>query len=184
MTTFYTSDSHFGHANIIKYSVRPFTDVDHMDTVMINNWNSVVGQNDEVYHLGDFTFGNLNSATRYRDRLNGKIHLIWGNHDRDEVKFSNLWESSQPFLETMIDGTKIVLCHYSLRTWNKRHRGAYHFFGHSHAKLPMLANTAGDHHESDEDLSIDVGVDLKAWNFTPVTLSQIKKEIARRNSMC
>lgn len=178
----FTSDTHFGHANIIKYSRRPFDNADHMDTMLIDNWNSVVSPDDTVYHLGDFTFGDLGSARRYRQRLNGRIHFIWGNHDRDEVRYSDLWETSQPYLEIRIDGSLIVLLHYSLRTWNKRHRGSYHFFGHSHAALPMLANSPGDHHESDEDLSIDVGVDLPAWNYAPVGFDAIKRTISRRNS--
>lgn len=178
----YTSDTHLGHANIIKYSKRPFNDVDHMNSMLINNWNNAVKPNDTVYHLGDFTFGSLETARAYRERLNGRIHLIWGNHDRDEVRQSNLWESSQPYLEINDRGSKIVLCHYSFRTWNKRHKGSYHLFGHSHAALPMLSNDRLDHHESDVDFSIDVGVDYPAWNYSPVTFDVIRREINRRNS--
>jgi len=76
----FTSDNHFGHANIIRYSERPFQDVPEMNEIMIKNWNERVAPTDTVYHLGDFSmnFENMRSVT---PRLQGTIHLIAGNHD-------------------------------------------------------------------------------------------------------
>jgi len=73
----FTSDSHFGHANIVKYCSRPFKNVNNMDHCLINNWNSVVKDNDLVIHLGDFSFQSGN----YLPHLKGNILLVKGNHD-------------------------------------------------------------------------------------------------------
>ncbi len=88
---FVISDTHFGHANIIKYCNRPFRDTHEMDECMIANWNTEISPQDKVYHLGDVYFGGgyPNDATSSRDdkidgllsRLNGHKRLILGNHD-------------------------------------------------------------------------------------------------------
>ena len=83
--TFFTSDTHFNHANIIKFCNRPFKDVEQMNEVMIANWNSVIGKDDTVFHLGDFCLGGAAEWTKILDRLNGKIYLIMGNHDLKNI---------------------------------------------------------------------------------------------------
>ena len=83
---FFTSDTHFGHANIIKYCSRPFDSVQEMNEVLIQNWNSVVKPGDKIYHLGDVFMGmSQDDFKRMWPRLNGKKRLIVGNHDN--VKF-------------------------------------------------------------------------------------------------
>jgi len=80
-STFFTSDTHFYHENIIKYCSRPFSSVDEMNKAMIDNWNNVVGKNDIVWHLGDFCFGKKDNIMEIFPKLNGKINLVMGNHD-------------------------------------------------------------------------------------------------------
>ena len=79
---FFTSDTHFGHTNIMKYCKRPFETVEEMDQTIIDNWNSVVRPEDIVFHLGDFGFCGSLRLREIVDQLNGKIYLITGNHDR------------------------------------------------------------------------------------------------------
>lgn len=80
--TFYIADTHFGHANIIKYCDRPFKDIYEMTEVLVNNWNSVVSEDDEVWFLGDFTLShNKEIITKLVSRLNGHIYMVMGNHD-------------------------------------------------------------------------------------------------------
>lgn len=86
MKTFVIADTHFGHSNIIKYCDRPFVTVEEMDRQLIQKWNSVVSKNDVVYHLGDFAVGNVDRISSYRNKLNGKIFLIQGNHDGYSMK--------------------------------------------------------------------------------------------------
>ena len=84
--TFFTSDTHFNHANIISFCNRPFKDVEQMNEVMIANWNHVIGKDDSVFHLGDFCLGGAAEWTKILDRLNGKIYLIMGNHDLKNIR--------------------------------------------------------------------------------------------------
>ena len=170
MTTWFTADTHFNHKKIIEYSNRPFTSVEEMDETLIQNWNNVVrNEDDVVYHLGDFCFGN---PWPYIDRLNGFIKIIPGSHDKvlerniidgmiRKFIFGKLEE-----IKVNINGTSqlIVLCHYSMRSWNKSHYGTWHLYGHHHGKLPP------------HGLSFDVGVDTN--NFYPYSLDDVAKKMA------
>ena len=100
---FLLGDSHFGHANIIKYCNRPFASVEEMNTEMISRWNKVVATGDTVYHLGDFSFytgHKWEQARKICQQLNGFKILIRGNHDdsaeemMDKVGFHAVLESA------------------------------------------------------------------------------------------
>lgn len=169
----YTSDTHWGHRNIIKYSNRidPATGrqfdltpegVEKMDELMIANWNAVVAPDDDVYHLGDFAMGKTAVPNIVR-RLNGNIHFIWGNHDSDQVRNLDCWASSQPYLEVKDQGQHLVLCHYAMRVWNKSHYDAIMLYGHSHGSLPGT------------NQSLDVGMDC--WDLAPTNLEKIKARL-------
>ena len=84
MKTFFISDTHFNHANIIKYCNRPQRDVKHMNEVMIANWNRHVSKKDTVYHLGDFAF---NPTRELIESLNGRKRLVMGNHDKKPMRW-------------------------------------------------------------------------------------------------
>lgn len=79
---FFISDTHFSHANIIRYTRRPFANVQEMNATMIANWNSVVKDGDNVFHLGDVGFGKESEVSAIVAQLLGHKHLILGNHDR------------------------------------------------------------------------------------------------------
>lgn len=79
---FIYSDPHFGHKNVIKYANRPFSNINEMNSQLIKNFNKVVGHDDVVYILGDFSFLNTISTTEILKSLNGYKFLIKGNHDR------------------------------------------------------------------------------------------------------
>jgi calcineurin-like phosphoesterase family protein len=88
---------------------------------------------------------------------------VRGNHDVDALSLP--WARRPEFLaEISVDGTRIVMCHYALRVWPRQHHGAIHLFGHSHGKVPGTPT------------SLDVGVDC--WGFTPVSLSNIRGQLA------
>lgn len=77
---YFTSDTHFNHNSILKFCNRPFETIEEHDNKLIENWNSVVGLDDTVFHLGDFCFGGAPKWKEIRSQLNGHIILIVGNH--------------------------------------------------------------------------------------------------------
>ena len=81
MKTFFISDCHFSHKNIIRYESRPFSSVEVMDETMILNWNNKVSNGDRVYIVGDFIFGDEEVALNILNRLNGQKFMLKGNHD-------------------------------------------------------------------------------------------------------
>lgn len=177
MTIFFTSDTHYGHKNIIKYSNRPYSGVDHMNEMLIANWNSVVKPDDTVYHLGDFAFySDVNKIISIIKRLNGNKVFIRGNHDkimeRPEIKelFLEYHDYKEIYVQdpTAEKGRQhIVLLHYGMRVWNKSHRGSWQLYGHSHGSLPELPGYR----------AFDVGVDC--WNYTPISYNQVKTKMSK-----
>lgn len=166
MSTYFTADTHFGHANIIRYCNRPYRDVNHMNEALIANWNRVVRPADTVYLLGDYGMGP--SIRLVRPRLNGSIRLILGNHDKLKLEDACLFTSIDALKLVDVDGQRIVLCHYAMRTWQFQSKGAWQLYGHSHGNLP----------EDPGLLSTDVGVDC--WDYAPVSMSQLRARMATR----
>lgn len=182
---FFTADTHFGHANVINYSHRPFRDVVDMTTQLVANWNATVGPHDVVYHLGDFALCKPAQALDIAAKLNGRKYIVWGNHDKAVRKGSallNAFAAHFTVLEaqTMIrvpdvDAGQlagnvqcIVLSHYAMRVWDRSHFGTWHLFGHSHGSMP----------DDPTSRSLDVGVDV--WDYRPVSYEQIKARIATK----
>lgn len=163
MNYFFTADTHFGHKNIIRYDKRPFENTEEHDEQLIVRYNSVVSKNDIVYHLGDFAFASKQKINEYISRLNGKIHLIKGNHDK-RIGKGLLFESISDIKNININNVQIVLCHYCFRVWSRKHYGAWHLYGHSHNQL-----------EESTDLCFDVGV--PGWNYYPISFEQVKQKM-------
>lgn len=170
MATFFTSDLHFGHANVIKYVPRPFKDVEEMDAELIRRWNAVVGPKDEVYVVGDFSLCKRARALEIATALNGVKYLVRGNHDKDPPTAAFAWIKDMHTVKVDVGGQeqRIVLCHYAMRVWDRSHHGAWHLYGHSHDSLPDDPNA----------LSLDIGVDC--WDYTPVSVAQIAEWMAQK----
>lgn len=177
---FLVSDTHWGHAKIITYCNRPFKNVEEMDKALIENWNSVVSPEDIVYHLGDVVFKGANHARQMLDSLNGKIYLVRGNHDKDLRRIRDrfeFWPDGAEYKDLVTieildeDAPRgvqpLVLCHYALRSWDRKTHGAIHCFGHSHGTL------------TDDPFarSLDVGVDCH--NFRPISYEEVKDIMIR-----
>ena len=129
---FFCSDSHFGHHNICKYCHRPFQSRSEMDQTLISNWNSVVPENGIVVHCGDFMLphdNDIREYMRYMSKLNGRILLLRGNHDRIDLLTQNdKLISVQDKAMIEVEGIKIYAEHYPCAAFN----GDYHVYGHVH----------------------------------------------------
>ena len=79
----FTSDTHFGHQKDFLYEPRGFASSEEHDAAIIENWNSIIGPDDEVYHLGDVMLGDNEHGIKCLEQLNGRIHILIGNHDTD-----------------------------------------------------------------------------------------------------
>ncbi len=133
---FYIADMHFGHRNAISFDNRPFQDVEEMDRILIENWNSRVREEDEVYIIGDFCYRSGRSPQWYLKQLKGRKHLIRGNHDQvilDSEAARACFESIDPLLFIQDNDKKIVLCHFPIAEWNGYFRGVWHIYGHIHS---------------------------------------------------
>lgn len=165
---YFTSDLHLGHTNVIKYCDRPFKDSGEMDAKLINNWNDIIKHNDEVYIIGDFTLKSLDNAINYAKRLNGRKYLIKGNHDiftkRQEAVEGFEW--IKEYHKLKINGQDIILFHYPIEFWDKKHHGSIHLHGHSHNK--------SEYNIKQKEMGnkrYDVGVD--ANDYRPVSIYEI-----------
>ena len=171
----FTADHHFGHKNVIEFSKRPFKNVDEMNSEMIRRWNEKIGIEDTVYHLGDFGLVSSSKLRQIREQLNGKIHLIIGNHESSALEISDCFESIQHYLELTIEDNYafkgqrfIVLLHYAMKVWNASHYGTWHLYGHTHGELP----------DDETSLSFDVGVDCH--NFYPISYNEVKEIMSKK----
>jgi len=178
MKTFFISDTHFNHKNILTYckNTRKFKNIDEMNNNIITNWNKMVSYDDTVYHLGDFAFGDINKTRDIINRLNGNIHLILGNHDNHLDKETlNLFSSYQHYLEINIEGFDIILMHYPIAEFNGRHRGYFHLHGHCHGRYRT------------KERILDVGIDnrndccLWSWEEIRDKLSKIDHPHSRHS---
>ncbi len=168
MKTLFTADSHFGHRRIIEYCNRPFANTKEMDEFMIAEWNKKVSPNDEVRHGGDVAFCcDMEYALSVMKRLNGRKHLIVGNHDKLALEMNNIrpgtWTSIKDLDEFSVHNQRIVMCHYPLLTWHHSYKGVYMLYGHVHGTLKNSGK------------SLDIGVDC--WNYAPATFNQIKEKM-------
>ena len=183
-----TSDTHFGHKNIVRGttnwrtqdgeipidSTRDFQTIEQMNERLIDGINHHVGQDDTLIMLGDVSFGGFDNIGIFLERLIcHNIHLILGNHDhhiennRDHVQGRFL--SVQHYLEVKINDRDFVLCHYPLQSWHGMNKGVIHLHGHVH--LP-------ENRKFGNGKKMDVGVDGNGMD--PYSIDEIIKIMDKR----
>jgi calcineurin-like phosphoesterase family protein len=179
---YFTSDTHFGHKNIINLCNRPFDSVEEMDEKLIENINNKVGKKDILYIVGDFSFNGVES---YRKRINcSDVRLIKGNHDSFKECLNNftyirdyeiIYLASCPVPE--LKGHKyekgnIVLSHYPFASWDRERRGAIHLYGHEHGNYEAFREK-----HFPGKACFDIGVDNN--NYEPLSLFEVFDKIKK-----
>jgi calcineurin-like phosphoesterase family protein len=170
MSIFYIADTHFGHANIIRLNNRPFYNIDEMDRILIENWNSRVQKDDIVYILGDFAFKSINHPAGILNKLNGRKILIKGNHDGRSLKdlaFRKHFEEICDMKTIWDNNRMVVISHFPMVEWDGFFRGSYHVYGHIHNNTSNFAYKC----MRELDNALNAGVDIN--NFMPVTLDEL-----------
>jgi len=184
---YFTSDTHFGHWNINKLCNRGFLQLHEMNDHLIENWNNTIDKDDDVYHLGDIGWPKwpLGYLLEVLKKLNGKIHLVQGNHDgheeksflfkgpfKEEIEKRFVWVKDYHQLivpdEEMDVKQRIVLMHYPMESWNWKYHGSWHLHGHCHGNLPS----------PDDMARLDVGVDNH--DLYPISYEQVKMHMTQK----
>lgn len=168
--TWLTADSHFGHASVLRFDAdrlpSTVTTVAQRDELIMTNWNALISPGDDVYHLGDFAYRNDSPIEYYTDRLNGRIHLILGNHDLEPKKRPYNFASVQDLLYLRHNREKIMMLHYPMVSWRGSNSGSWHCHGHVHgAPLPV--------HNADSAKRLDVGI--MVHDYKPLRFDQVKE---------
>jgi calcineurin-like phosphoesterase family protein len=184
---YFTSDTHYGHSNICRATTnwtdadsvtRDFKSLDHMNDTIVNNINSIVGENDVLIHLGDWSFGGFENIAEFRSRIICKnIHLTYGNHDhhirRNKDNIQSIFSSTQDYMHLdirrpsikgkgMMDKFSFICMHFPIASWDSMNANMIHLHGHTH--LPKHLRIA-------EGRAMDVGTDGN--DLQPISLDEV-----------
>lgn len=159
---FHISDTHFNHANIIQYCNRPFETVGEMENYIIKKWNYAVQKGDVVYHLGDFALG-LSQEQSYDlvKRLNGKIILIMGNHDRKSKGWFEGVGFKEVYKKGFIWNDRYLLSH-APRDISQIPEGIINIHGHIHNHTSEFINKINQ-----QEIRY-INVSCEVLDYTPV----------------
>ena len=166
---YYIADLHFGHANVIRFDNRPFTDVHEMDRYMIDVWNLRVKDEDQVYIVGDVYLNNSLHIEKYLQQLKGHKHLIKGNHDGKLLmnqKAMEYFESVNDILQISDGGRRVCLCHYPMAEWPGYYKDGWHIYGHIHNNKNHAFYIM-----KDKERALNAAVAIN--NYMPVTLDEL-----------
>lgn len=187
MAYYFIADTHFGHENALAFDNRPFKTIEEHDNTLIDNWNQAVGMEDDIFILGDISWYNASRSIEIMKTLNGKKHLIIGNHDKKLLKnreFQSLFMEITNYKEVpSSDGKGIVLSHYPIPCFNHHYYGWYHLYGHVHISFEwnMMERVRFEMEELYDKpcLMFNCGAMIEYMDYTPRTLEEILKRQKR-----
>ena len=167
MNTFFTSDLHLYHQNIVKFCAETrggFTNTEDMTAALIEKFNSVVKPEDTLYVLGDVSFGGLDKVMNSARQLNGRKILLLGNHDhhfKKRPEVASQFDEVHPYLERKVNGQFICMFHYPIADWAWCSEGSWMLHGHVHGTPTGIEGTI-------MDVGIDTRTDLGPWHFDEI----------------
>lgn len=183
MNTFFTSDEHYGHKNIINYSSRPFPGIEVMEEQLIARHNRRVAFTDTVYHLGDFSLDEK-LVSRVMSQLRGRHILVPGNHDKchpvhkkKRVDFTQYvrwgFDDVLPLQTTKhFPGLgEVLLCHMPYPGEHNKVHDTYAAFRPENQGMKLLHGHVHELWKKKGDLMLNVGVDQ--WDYAPVSLDEV-----------
>ena len=184
-----TSDTHYGHSNICRGTTnwrlpdgsipinqtRDFVTLEQMNSVIVNNINSVVGQDDILIHLGDWSFGGFENIEIFTNRIVcQEIHMVLGHHDnhieRNRENCRRHFVSVQDFLRMEYMGHTYEMMHYPITSWNNLGKGRIHLHGHTH--LPHHLKISGGRRM---DVGMDGHTEFRPYDFQFEVLNPMLK---------
>lgn len=181
MAILFTSDLHLGHDNVLPLR-QQFQDINEHDDTLIAKWNAKVKKKDDVYILGDLSYRSPHHISYYLSRMNGRKHLIVGNHD-------NYWmrhvEDMDEYFETVdylkiikFEKKQITLCHYPMLEWpgSRYVESGTSYLIHGHIYGAQDTEVYG-HIKKYQPHALNAGVDING--FEPVTFEELKENNKR-----
>jgi calcineurin-like phosphoesterase family protein len=178
-TLWFTSDTHFGHANILTFKdahgqlIRPgFTDVWEMNEILIEKWNTVVRPQDHVYHLGDVSMMRPTRIAALLRRLHGHLRLVRGNHDVYKTK-EYLEFFDEIYGIRVID--KMIFTHIPIHPTNMgRFKANVHGHIHQHPSPPPVVTLKQGQVKTTQPY---INISVEQTDYTPVSLEWIKARV-------
>ena len=173
---FFISDTHFGHKAVIQFCNRPFSSVEEMNERLIENWNSVVRDQDEVIHVGDVMFAG--KPNLILPRLKGNKKLVLGNHDH----YKNLKVYFNKFYGAKYQSTMLVT-HVPVHINCLGKRFTHNIHGHLHQnnvqcrmEYVQESNNGDSITRWDERDPHYINVSVEQINYTPISWEELKKK--------
>lgn len=152
MIDYVISDTHAFHNKMVDDKIRPFSTVDEMNKIMADNINATVMPGDRLFHCGDYSFGGIQNAIKFREMINCRnVYLTPGNHDErlyGRKEFDVLFVKIRDIMQIK-SIVPVILSHPPQESWYKMHYGSAHFHGHVHhpntlIRIPMRFNCCVD----------------------------------------
>ena len=155
---FLISDLHINHKNILKYCQRPFSSIEEMNNSLINNWNSIITNNDRVFMLGDFCLTGKDKIIEVGRTLHGRKTLLIGNHDSASLNtyYAAGFEMVSKYPIFLND--TYILSHHPIPDCKYKN-----IHGHIHDKPLLFPNPENYFNVSVENI-----------NYTPINLTKIE----------
>lgn len=167
---FFISDTHFGHKKIMDFEARPFSSIEEMDEAIILRWNDVVGDDDCVMVVGDFSCYDLDKNKEILSKLKGKKILIKGNHDTENEEFYRECGFASVYSYPIIVDSFFMVSHEPL--YLNKNMPYANIYGHVHANC------------SYKDVSEQsFCVCVERINYTPILFDDIKNRMSNVNSL-